>query len=112
MAKVTLHTGPGVFEVLAHFCRSPSEALKQFVENAADAIEQAKTEEGQIRIKLTYKPVLNGLGAHALESITVEDNGVGINPEKMKQVLQQIGSSEKLHLALRGEQASDCWLLL
>ena len=48
MAKVTLHTGPGVFEVLAHVCRSPSEALKQFVENAADAIEQAKTEEGQI----------------------------------------------------------------
>ena len=38
MAKVTLHTGPGVFEVLAHVCRSPSEALKQFVENAADAI--------------------------------------------------------------------------
>jgi hypothetical protein len=104
MAKVTLHTGPGVFEVLAHVCRSPSEALKQFVENAADAIEQAKTDEGQIRIKLTYKPILNGLGAHALERITVEDNGVGINPEKMKQVLQQIGSSEKLHLALRGEQ--------
>jgi hypothetical protein len=104
MAKVTLHTGPGVFEVLAHVCRSPSEALKQFVENAADAIEQAKTEEGQIRIKLTYQPVLNGLGAHALESITVADNGVGITPEKMKQVLQQIGDSEKLHLALRGEQ--------
>ena len=104
MAKVTLHTGPGVFEVLAHVCRSPSEALKQFVENAADAIEQAKTEEGQILIKLTYQPVLNGLGAHALQSITVEDNGVGITPEKMKQVLQQIGDSEKLHLALRGEQ--------
>ena len=51
MAKVTLHTGPGVFEVLAHVCRSPSEVLKQFVENAADAIEQAKTEEGQILIK-------------------------------------------------------------
>jgi len=27
-----------------------------------------------------------------------------INAEKMKQVLQQIGDSEKLHLALRGEQ--------
>ena len=104
MAKITLHTGPGVFEVLAHVCRSPSEALKQFVENAADAIEQAKTEEGQILIKLTYQPVLNGLSAHALQKITVEDNGVGITPEKMKQVLQQIGDSEKLHLALRGEQ--------
>ena len=104
MAKVTLHTGPGVFEVLAHVCRNPSEALKQFVENAADAIEQAKTEDGQILIKLKYQPVLNGLGAHALQSITVEDNGTGINPEKMKQVLQQIGDSEKLHLALRGEQ--------
>ena len=104
MAKVTLHTGPGVFEVLAHVCRSQSEALKQFVENAADAIEQAKTEEGQILIKLTYQPILNDVGAHALQSITVEDNGVGITPEKMKQVLQQIGDSEKIHLALRGEQ--------
>jgi hypothetical protein len=104
MAKVTLHTGPGVFEVLANVCRSPSEALKQFVENAADAIEQSQTEEGQILIKLTYQPVLNGLGPHALKSITVEDNGVGMTPEKMKQVLQQIGDSEKLHLALRGEQ--------
>jgi hypothetical protein len=104
MAKVTLHTGPGVFEVLAHVCRSPSEALKQFVENAADAIEQAKTEEGQILIKLTYQPILNGLGAHALKSIAVEDNGVGMSPGKMKQVLQQIGDSEKLHMALRGEQ--------
>jgi len=27
---------------------------------------------------------LNGLGAHALESIVVEDNGTGIAPEKMK----------------------------
>jgi hypothetical protein len=104
MAKVTLHTGPGVFEVLAHVCRSPSEALRQFVENAADAIEQAKTEEGQILLRLTYQPVLNGLGSHALKSISVEDNGVGMSTEKMKQVLQQIGDSEKIHLALRGEQ--------
>lgn len=104
MSKVTLHTGPGVFEVLAHVCRSPSEALKQFVENAADAVEQAQNEEGQILVKLTYQPILNGIGAHALKSITVEDNGEGMGPDKMKQVLQQIGSSEKLHLALRGEQ--------
>ncbi len=104
MAKVTLHTGPGVFEVLAHVCRSPSEALKQFVENSADAIEQAVTEEGQILLKLTYQPILNGIGSHALKSIAVEDNGVGMNTEKMKQVVQQIGDSEKLHLALRGEQ--------
>ena len=104
MAKITLHTGPGVFEVLANVCRSPSEALKQFVENAADAIEQAETEEGQILLKLTYQPVINGASAHALKSMSVEDNGVGMSPEKMKQVLQQIGSSEKLHLALRGEQ--------
>jgi hypothetical protein len=104
MAKITLHTGPGVFEVLANVCRSPSEALKQFVENAADAIEQAATEEGQILLKLTYQPALNGLGTHALKNITVEDNGVGMTSEKMKQVLQQIGDSEKLHLALRGEQ--------
>lgn len=104
MAKVTLHTGPGVFEVLAHVCRNPSEALRQFVENAADAIEQAKTEEGQILLKLTYQPASDGSGAHSLKSIAVQDNGIGMTPEKMKQVLQQIGDSEKLHLALRGEQ--------
>ncbi|MFC2059443.1 ATP-binding protein, partial [Chloroflexota bacterium] len=39
-----------------------------------------------------------------LKSISIEDNGVGMTPEKMKQVLHRIGDSEKLHLALRGEQ--------
>jgi hypothetical protein len=34
MARVNLKTGSGVFEVLAHVCRSPQEAVKQFVENA------------------------------------------------------------------------------
>ena len=48
MAKVELHTGPGIFEVLASVCRNPQEALKQFVENAADAIEQAKVIVGTV----------------------------------------------------------------
>ncbi|MBM3158074.1 MAG: hypothetical protein FJ004_12450 [Chloroflexi bacterium] len=39
-----------------------------------------------------------------LKSIAVQDNGVGMNSAKMRQVLQQIGSSEKLNSALRGEQ--------
>jgi len=104
MAKVKLHTGPGVFEVLANVCRSPHEALRQFVENAADAIEQAKTDEGNIRLTLKYAPSGNGPKEGSLQSIAIQDNGVGMTPEKMKQVLYRIGDSEKINLALRGEQ--------
>lgn len=104
MAKVKLHTGPGVFEVLSHVCRSPQEAMKQFVENAADAIEQVGADEGEILVKLKYKVVHNGSVAHQLKSIAVKDNGVGMTPQKMRQVLHHIGSSEKLNSALRGEQ--------
>jgi len=105
MAKVRLHTGPGVFEVLSHVCRNPQEAMKQFVENAADAIEQVGTEEGQVLIKLTYETTgSNGSTMRVLKSIAIQDNGIGMNSGKMRQVLQQIGSSEKLNSALRGEQ--------
>ena len=101
MAQVKLHTGPGVFAVLANVCRSPQEALKQFVENAADAIEQAKIEDGQIVIQLQYN---DGLTAIPLKQITIQDNGVGMAPEKMRQVLNSIGDSDKINEALRGEQ--------
>ncbi len=105
MAKIKLHTGPGVFEVLSHVCRSPQEAMKQFVENAADAIELLGIEEGEILIKLTYQTVgSNGSSGRILKSIAIQDNGVGMAQQKMRQVLQQIGSSEKLNSALRGEQ--------
>jgi hypothetical protein len=101
MAQVKLHTGPGVFAVLANVCRSPQEALKQFVENAADAIEQAKIEDGQIAIQLQYT---DGLTATPLKQIAIQDNGVGMTPEKMRQVLNSIGDSDKINVALRGEQ--------
>lgn len=104
MANVKLTTGPGVFEVLANVCRNPQEALKQFVENAADAIDQTKTDEGYIRLMLQYKPAGNGEAVRSLHSIAIQDNGVGMTPEKMKQVLQRIGDSEKINLALKGEQ--------
>ena len=104
MAKVTLHTGPGVFEVLSHVCRSPQEAIKQFVENAADAIEEINIEEGQILIKLKYVSAKDDPLGRVLKSITVRDNGVGMDVKKMRQVLHQIGNSEKLNSALRGEQ--------
>lgn len=105
MAKIKLHTGPGVFEVLSHVCRSPQEAMKQFVENAADAIEMVQTEESQVLIKLTYETVgSNGSSMRVLRGIAVQDNGVGMDSPKMRQVLQQIGNSEKLNSALRGEQ--------
>ncbi len=104
MTMVRLCTGPGVFGVLANVCRNPLEAVKQFVENSADAIEQAKTDEGHISLKLTYKPTDNGETRASLKSIAVNDNGVGLTSEKMRQVLHRIGDSEKIDLALRGEQ--------
>ncbi len=104
MSKVRLHTGPGVFEVLANVCRNPQEALKQFVENAADAIEQAKTDEGHIKLRLQYESADSTSTERSLRSIAIQDNGVGMTPEKMKQVLHRIGDSEKINLALRGEQ--------
>ena len=104
MAKVRLHTGPGVFQVLANVCRNPQEALKQFVENAADAIEQARPEEGHIWIRLHYGTAGNGHNEGALQHISIRDNAGGMSPEKMKQVLHRIGDSEKISLALRGEQ--------
>jgi len=104
MARVTLSTGPGVFQVLANVCRNPQEALKQFVENAADAIEQARPEEGHIWLRLQYRTAGNGHNEGTLERISIRDNGVGMDRQKMRQVLHRIGDSEKISLALRGEQ--------
>jgi hypothetical protein len=104
MAKLKLHTGTGIFAVLANVCRNPQEALKQFVENAADAIEQADEPEGHISIQLKFEPSGNGNAQSTLKSIVIEDNGVGMSREKMHQVLGRIGDSEKINLALRGEQ--------
>ncbi len=101
MAQFQLQTGAGVFDVLAHVCRSPLEALKQFVENAADAIEQAGN--GQGRVVVCLETGGEG-GTSFLESITVEDNGVGLSREKMEQVLAHVGDSEKAHSVLRGEK--------
>ena len=56
MTTVKLHTGPGVFEVLVNVCRNPQEALKQFVENAADAIEQAEKIRRTVENKLFQSP--------------------------------------------------------
>ena len=104
MAKVFLSTGPGVFEVLAKVCRSPLEALKQFVENAADAIDERGTAGGHIRLTLGHAPASNGDRQGLLQRITIQDNGTGMATGKMKEVLQRIGDSEKIDLALRGEQ--------
>ncbi|MBI2917234.1 MAG: ATP-binding protein [Chloroflexi bacterium] len=104
MAQVSLQTGPGVFEVLCHVCRSPQEALKQFVENSADAIEQAGETEGYISVQLQYRPPVEGEKVRSLQSIVVKDNGTGMDRAKLAQVVQRIGDSEKLELALRGEK--------
>lgn len=104
MSKVMLQTGPGVFEVLASVCRSHLEALKQFVENSADAIQQLCIEEGRISINLEYETKATEPKAKGLKNITVTDNGIGMSKEKMKYVLEHIGDSEKMQLALRGEK--------
>jgi hypothetical protein len=97
-----LKTGPGVFEVLANVCRSYQEAVKQFVENSADAIQQAGSDEGRISVLLRYDRDKEQNGH--LRTITITDNGIGMNKEKMRRVLQHIGDSEKMQLALRGEK--------
>jgi Histidine kinase-, DNA gyrase B-, and HSP90-like ATPase len=104
LARLTLQTGPGVFEVLAHVCRSHQEAIKQFVENSADAIQQLSTDEGRISVILEYQPAENEHQGRSLSRILVADNGIGMDREKMKSILQRIGDSEKVQMALRGEK--------
>ncbi|OGN99983.1 MAG: hypothetical protein A2Y59_03095 [Chloroflexi bacterium RBG_13_52_14] len=100
MAEIRLQTGSRVFEVLAYLCHSPLEALKQFGENAADAIEQSENEDGCIRVRLDNS-THNG---SRLPQIIIEDNGIGMGSEKMEYILQNIGNSEKLQHVLRGEK--------
>ncbi len=100
MSEIKLQTGPHIFEVLAYMCHSPMEALDQFVENAADAVEQSGESKGCIRIQFDHFP--NQQVQPSL--IVVEDNGIGMSEEKMYQVLQSIGSSEKMDHILRGEK--------
>ena len=88
MSRLTLQTGPGVFEVLANVCRSYQEAVKQFVENSADAIQQAGTDEGRISVHLRYEP--DSEPDRHLKAITIADNGIGMNREKMRYILQHI----------------------
>ncbi len=102
MTRLTLQTGPGVFEVLANVCRSYQEAVKQFVENSADAIQQASTDEGRISVHLQCD--LDSEQNRLLKTITITDDGIGMSKEKMERILQHIGDSEKMQLALRGEK--------
>ena len=103
MSRVTLQTGPGVFEVLANVCRSQREAVKQFVENSADAIQQATTDERRISVHLQYASG-GDEKAGSLKNIVVSDNGIGMSKEKMKYILGHIGNSEKVQMALKGEK--------
>jgi anti-sigma regulatory factor (Ser/Thr protein kinase) len=100
MAEIKLQTGTRVFEVLAYLCHSPMEALKQFVENGADAVEQAGKSDGCIRVRLDHSSDQQ----NRPPQIVVEDNGIGIGSEKMSHILQNIGNSEKLQHVLRGEK--------
>ena len=100
MAEIKLQTGSRVFEVLAYLCHSPLEALKQFVENGADAIEQSGRSDGCIRVRLDHSQNQQNRSP----MIIIEDNGIGMSSEKMGHILQNIGNSEKLQHVLRGEK--------
>lgn len=100
MADIKLQTGSRVFEVLAYLCHSPLEALKQFVENGADAIEQSGRSDGCIRVRLDHTQSQQNRSS----VIIVEDNGIGMSSKKMEHILQNIGNSEKLQHVLRGEK--------
>ena len=82
MAKLQLQTGPGVFEVLANVCRSYQEAVKQFVENSADAIQQGGSDEGRVSIHLEYD--LDEERNRHLKTITIADNGIGMNTHAIR----------------------------
>lgn len=100
MSEVKLQTGRNIFEVLAHMRHSPLESLEQFVENGADAVEQAGISDGCIRISLERSPSQQDRPS----LIVVEDNGIGMSAEKMRAVAQRIGDSEKVDQVLRGEK--------
>ncbi|MHB8997743.1 MAG: ATP-binding protein [Armatimonadota bacterium] len=76
----------------------PLMALREYVQNAADAIDEAvesgclRTDDGSISI------TLNGRD----RSIAVEDNGIGVDPTDIVPRLCSIGSSGKLQKELRG----------
>lgn len=96
--EVSLGTGRGVFEILAHVCRSYLEAFRQFAENSTDAIVLTGRRDGAIRICLVREEDA------VLREVVLEDNGIGMDPGKMQQVMRSIGQSEKVDLALRGEK--------
>ncbi|NOQ17637.1 MAG: hypothetical protein GQ507_00145, partial [Dehalococcoidales bacterium] len=79
------------------------EAVKQFVENSADAIQQATTDERRISVHLQYASGSDEK-ARSLKNIVIADNGIGMNKEKMKYILGHIGNSEKVQMALKGEK--------
>jgi len=56
----------------------------------ADAIEQAKPMRAK-SASADLQTYIEWAWAHALERITVEDNGVGINPEKMNRCCSRSG---------------------
>ena len=95
---VKLQTGWGIFEVLAYVSRSPLEAVRQFVENAADAVEQRGELDGLISLRLERDQ--EGM----LHELVVEDSGVGMDAVKMERVLRSVGWSDKVGRALRGEK--------
>ena len=72
-SRILRHISRGIY-------RSPAGALKELVSNAYDA---------------GAKKVTVSTGYPVIEKITVIDNGKGMSSDKFKQIISQIGFSEK-----------------
>ncbi|MBT2293104.1 HSP90 family protein [Paenibacillus albidus] len=82
----------GMINILAnHLYSNPRVYLREMLQNAVDAVtarnELEEGYQGQIRVELS------GTGSTA--TMTMEDNGIGLNEEEVHQFLAMIGQSSK-----------------
>ena len=108
---VKVQTGDRILEVIAAISGDVYDQFHQFVENAADAIDETNRPDGAIHIEL-LRPSRRGSrrrGRAPIESVIVRDNGIGMSVADMRLVLRNVGDSQKIDKMLRGEKAVGLW---
>ena len=108
---IRVETGERILEVIAAISGEVLERFYQFVENAADAIEEAHDDEGVIHVELVRLP-LKGTGRRGrsrVEYVVIRDNGIGMSAESMREVATSVGDSRKVDQMLRGEKGVGLW---
>lgn len=106
-----VQAGDRFLEVIATISGDVHEQFHQFVENAADAIDNADRLDGVIQIEL-QRPSGKGTGRRGrppVESIVIRDNGIGMSVADMRQVVSSVGDSGKIDKMLRGEKGVGIW---